>query len=107
MSVYLETSKGELVIDLYVDRAPQACFNFIQLCRMKFYNDALFTFMQKDFICKVEKLDPLSEKAKPVHQSIWAMKDKRDLVPPFFNDECWPRKFDKRGLVATANEGPN
>lgn len=33
------------------------------------------------------------------------MKGKRDS--PYFDDEVWPRKFNKRGLVATANEGPN
>ena len=75
MSVYLETSKGELVIDLFVDKAPKACFNFIEMCKMKFYNDALVLFMQKDFICRVEKLDPLSSKTKPVEQSIWGLTD--------------------------------
>ena len=66
MSVFLETSKGEIVIDLFVDKAPRACFNFLQLCQMKFYNDALVTFMQKDFICKVEKLDPFASSAGTV-----------------------------------------
>ena len=60
MSVFLETSKGDIVIDLFVEKAPKACFNFIQMCDMKFYNDALVTFMQKDFIMKVQKLNPLA-----------------------------------------------
>ena len=105
MSVLLETSKGDIVIDLFVDKAPQICFNFLKLCQTKFYNDALFTFKQKDFICKVEKLDPLATRAKPVHQTIWAMSD--PTKSPFLEDEVWPRRFDERGLVATANEGPN
>ena len=76
MSVFLETSKGEIVIDLFVDKAPKACFNFLQLCQMKFYNDALVTFMQKDFICKVEKLDPFASSAGTVvKQSIWSKVD--------------------------------
>ena len=25
----------------------------------------------------------------------------------YFQDEVWPRRFDKRGLVATANPGPH
>ena len=72
MSVLLETSKGEIVIDLFIDKAPNACFNFIKMCEMKFYNDALFPFVQKDFICSVEKLDPLSAKTKPINESIWS-----------------------------------
>ena len=70
MSVFLETSKGEIVIDLFVDKAPKACFNFIKMCQMKFYNDALVTFMQKDFLMKVEKLDPIT--SKTVQHSIWS-----------------------------------
>ena len=66
MSVFLETSLGELVIDLFVREAPMACFNFIQMCKMKHYNDALVLFMQKDFICRVEKLDPLAPTSKPL-----------------------------------------
>ena len=105
MSVFLETSKGEIVIDLFYKQAPRTCFNFVQMCQMKFYNDALFTFVQKDFIYKVEKLDPLSDKPKPIQESIWSLKGKQSK--PYFEDEPWTKRFNKRGLVATANEGPN
>ena len=54
MSVLLETSKGEIVIDLFVDKSPNACFNFLKLCQMKFYNDALFKSVQKDHITQVQ-----------------------------------------------------
>jgi cyclophilin family peptidyl-prolyl cis-trans isomerase len=33
MAVLLETSKGDLVIDLLVDDAPMACKNFLKLCK--------------------------------------------------------------------------
>jgi peptidyl-prolyl cis-trans isomerase-like 4 len=111
MSVYLETSKGDIVIDLFVEKAPKTCFNFIQMCQMKFYNDALVTFMQKDFIAKVEKLDPSSKEGNvPLKESIWSLtaqskETKADKT--YFADEVWPRRFDKRGLVATANQGPH
>lgn len=72
MSVFLETSQGEIVIDLFVDKAPLACFNFLKMCQMKFYNDALFLFVQKDFICRVDKLDPLSIKSRVLNQTIWS-----------------------------------
>ena len=54
MSVLLETSKGEIVIDLFIDKSPNACFNFIKLCQMKFYNSALFKSVQKDYIAQVK-----------------------------------------------------
>jgi len=33
MSVLLETSKGDLVVDLYTDECPAACKNFLKLCK--------------------------------------------------------------------------
>ena len=35
MSVVLETTKGDIAIDLFVDDAPLACQNFLKLCSMK------------------------------------------------------------------------
>lgn len=37
MSVLLETSLGELVIDLEVERCPRTCENFLKLCKVKYY----------------------------------------------------------------------
>lgn len=33
MSVLIETSIGDLVVDLFVDEAPNACKNFLKLCK--------------------------------------------------------------------------
>ena len=33
MAVLIETSMGDLVIDLYVKECPNACKNFIKLCK--------------------------------------------------------------------------
>ena len=35
MSVLLETSLGEIVIDLYTDKVPKTCENFLKLCKVK------------------------------------------------------------------------
>lgn len=42
MAVLLETTLGDLVIDLYTDRCPIASKNFLKLCKMKKYNNSLF-----------------------------------------------------------------
>lgn len=42
MAVLVETSMGDLVIDLYTKDCPNACKNFLKLCKQKFYNGALF-----------------------------------------------------------------
>ena len=33
MAVLLETSKGDLVVDLYTDDCPKASSNFLKLCK--------------------------------------------------------------------------
>lgn len=35
MSVMLDTSLGEVVIDLFCDEAPLAAKNFLKLCKLK------------------------------------------------------------------------
>ena len=42
MSVLLETSLGDIVVDLRVEKCPIASKNFLKLCKMKFYNNSLF-----------------------------------------------------------------
>lgn len=42
MSVLVETSAGDLVIDLFVKDCPVTCKNFLKLCKLKYYNNCLF-----------------------------------------------------------------
>ena len=86
MSVLLETSKGEIVIDLHIDKSPNACFNFLKLCQMKFYNNALFKSVQKDYIAQVQH-------QKDVLHSIWSLVSK-DPDKIYFKNET-SRKFNK------------
>jgi peptidyl-prolyl cis-trans isomerase-like 4 len=56
MSVILETSLGDIVLDLYVEDCPKACTNFLKLCKIKYYNGNLFHTVQKNF--NVQTGDP-------------------------------------------------
>ena len=56
MSVLIETSLGDLVIDLFADRCPKTTLNFLKLCKLKYYNNCLFFDVQKDFL--VQTGDP-------------------------------------------------
>ena len=38
MSVLLETSLGDIVIDLEVQNCPKTCENFLKLCKVYYYN---------------------------------------------------------------------
>ena len=53
MSVLLETSLGDLVIDLYPKECPKAALNFLKLCKLKYYNNCLCYNVQKDYIVQM------------------------------------------------------
>lgn len=38
MSVLIETTLGDLVIDLFVKQRPNTSKNFLKLCKIKYYN---------------------------------------------------------------------
>ena len=50
MSVVIETSVGDITIDLYVEERPKSCLNFLKLCKMKAFHFNLFHFVQRNFV---------------------------------------------------------
>lgn len=54
MSVLIETSVGDLTIDLYTEKCPLASKNFLKLCQIKYYNNALFETVQKDYLTEIK-----------------------------------------------------
>lgn len=71
MSVLLETTAGDIVIDLLVDHAPKLCENFLKLCKVKYYNFSPVHSVQKDFSFQTgDPLGPLSSDSDG-GSSIW------------------------------------
>jgi peptidyl-prolyl cis-trans isomerase-like 4 len=52
MSVVIETTVGDITVDLYVKERPKACLNFIKLCKLKYYNYNLFHTIQNNFLAQ-------------------------------------------------------
>ncbi len=48
----LETSLGDIVIDLFTEECPKSSRNFLKLCKIKYYNNLLFHSIDKDFIAQ-------------------------------------------------------
>lgn len=69
MSVLLETSLGDLVIDLFTQATPRTCENFLKLCKLKYYNNCLFYDVQKDYL--VQTGDPSNTGAGG--SSVWGV----------------------------------
>ena len=102
MSVLLETSLGDLVIDLFAKECPKTAENFIKLCKIKYYNNCLFYDVQKDYLAQTG--DPTD--SGNGGSSIWGLLS-GDPKKRYFTDERGSRKFNKAGLVAMANKGPD
>lgn len=98
MAVLLETSVGDFVIDLYADLAPNTCLNFIKLCKIKYYNNAQFYHINKDYIAKCGHVDQ--------DASVFGILQGDEHR--YFADEITPiLKHDRPGLVSMANRGPD
>jgi peptidylprolyl isomerase len=93
--VILETNQGIIEIRLMSEVAPKASENFSRLVKKGYYNGLIFHRVIKDFM--VQGGDPTGTGCGG--ESVWGKP---------FEDEVTPlAKFDRPGLLAMANSGPN
>lgn len=94
-TVVLETTQGSIEIKLMPDIAPKACENFIRLVEKGYYNGIIFHRVIKGFM--LQGGDPTGTGRGG--ESVWGST---------FEDEVRAGvKFDKPGILAMANAGPN
>ncbi|CAM8924367.1 unnamed protein product [Rhodiola kirilowii] len=102
MSVLVVTSLGDLVIDLYTDRCPLTCKNFLKLCKIKYYNGCLFHTVQKDFTAQTGDPTGTGTAGDSVYKFLHGDQAR------FFTDEIHlDLKHTKTGTVAMASAGEN
>jgi peptidylprolyl isomerase len=95
MSVVLETNRGNIEVKLFNDIAPKTVENFVGLVNKGYYNGIIFHRVIPDFM--IQGGDPTGTGSGG--ESLWGDK---------FEDEVTPSvKFDRKGLLAMANAGPN
>jgi peptidylprolyl isomerase len=93
--VVLETTQGNIEITLMPDAAPKTCENFLGLVEKGYYNGLIFHRVIKEFM--IQGGDPTGTGAGGT--SIWG----KTFCDEFKSDV----KFDKPGILAMANSGPN
>ena len=94
--VEMKTSEGLVTLELFADKAPKAVENMVKLAEKKFYNGIAFHRVIKSFMVQGGG-DP--EGASKGGNSIWGQSFEDEFVPEL--------TFDKEGLLAMANCGPN
>ncbi|MCD4781902.1 MAG: peptidylprolyl isomerase [Candidatus Omnitrophica bacterium] len=93
--IVMQTTQGSFELKLYPDIAPKACDNMVQLVEKGYYNGIIFHRVIKNFM--VQGGDPTGTGRGG--ESVWGTD---------FEDEISPNvKFNKPGLLAMANSGPN
>jgi peptidylprolyl isomerase len=94
MNVVLETTQGDIEIELYPKLAPLAVANFVGHIENGYYEGLTFHRVIEGFM--IQGGDPLGSGAGG--ESIWGKP-----FPDEFSDEL---RFDQKGLLAMANSGP-
>lgn len=108
MAVLVETSVGDLVIDLHTDKCENACINFLKLCKVKYYNNCLFYCVEKDFIAKSGDPTNTGKGGNSVHGLIAQSSSGENVADPYFKDEFHhDLKHNAIGVVGVANDKPN
>ncbi|KAF2765221.1 cyclophilin-like protein [Teratosphaeria nubilosa] len=108
MSVLLETSAGDIIIDLFINDAPKCCENFLKLCKIKYYNFSPVYNVQPNF--SFQTGDPIGPKSKDSDggSSIWALPDgttkraRRPEARAFKPEFSKKRRHSERGTVSMA-----
>ncbi|EIM88017.1 cyclophilin-like protein [Stereum hirsutum FP-91666 SS1] len=105
MSLLLETSVGDIVIDLEVEACPKTCENFLKLCKVYYYNLNAFFNVSKDFLAQAG--DPTATGTGG--ESIWSLISEQNKsssshsAPRYFEPELVPRlKHTEKGTVSMA-----
>ncbi len=93
--VVLQTNQGIIELKLMPAVAPKACENFIKLVEKGYYNGIIFHRVIKQFM--IQGGDPTGTGRGG--ESIWGR--------PFEDEVNSDVTFDKPGILAMANAGPN
>ena len=93
--IVLETNQGNIELTLFADKAPKTVENFTGLVKKGYYNGLIFHRVIKGFM--IQGGDPTGTGSGGT--SLWG-KDFADEISPDL-------VFDKPGILAMANRGPD
>ena len=91
------TSKGDIQLELFIDKAPITAGNFLKLAKEDFYDNVAFHRVIPDFM--IQGGDPLSKDDDPANDGTGG--------PGYFiEDEFYEGSSNIRGTISMANAGP-
>ena len=105
--IVIITNKGQINLNLFDEDAPLTVASFLHLISQDFYNGIVFHRVIADFMIQV---------GCPLGRGTGGPRDKginsfpyqgQQISYPFTDEFQSGRKFDKPGILAMANAGPN
>jgi len=100
MSVVIETTQGDITVDLFLKERPKTCLNFLKLCKLKAYNMNLFHTIQADFIAQTGDPTGTGRGGESIFGQMYGPQAR------FFEAESVPRiRHTKPGLISMVNCG--
>lgn len=100
MSVIIETTLGDIVVDLFVEERPTCCLNFLKLCKMKYYNYTLFHSVQRNFVAQAGDPTGTGRGGESIYLYLYGEQAK------FFSAKSQPKiKHVKAGTLSMVNDG--
>ncbi len=106
-TIIMKTSKGDIHLDLFDNEAPMTVASFLFLIKQGFYNGIKFHRVIKDFM--IQGGDPLGNgRGGPKDKQIYSFSfQEKQIKYPFPDEFQSGRTFNKPGILAMANAGPN
>jgi len=93
--VVLQTNQGNIELTLFADKAPKTVENFVGLVKKGYYNGLIFHRVIKGFM--IQGGDPTGTGSGGT--SLWGSDFADEIDPDLV--------FDKQGILAMANRGPD
>nr|CAG4644929.1 EOG090X0971 [Leptodora kindtii] len=102
MSVVIETTKGDITVDLYVKERPKSSLNFLKLCKMKSYNFCRFHHVERNFLAQTGDPSGTGRGGESIFGKLYGDQAR------FYEAEQLPiLKHTKPGIVSMVNVGNN
>lgn len=105
--VTIKTNKGDINITLFDDDAPITVASFLHLAKSSFYNGIIFHRVIDNFM--IQTGDPLGKgTGGPKNKGVSSFPyQDQNISYPFVDEFRSGRGFEKPGILAMANSGPN
>uniref|UniRef100_A0A7E4WAE7 Peptidyl-prolyl cis-trans isomerase n=1 Tax=Panagrellus redivivus TaxID=6233 RepID=A0A7E4WAE7_PANRE len=100
MSVLIETTMGDIVVDLFIKERANCCRNFLKLCKIKYYNLCQIMTIEQDYIFQTGDPTNTGRGGESIFGVLYGDQAR------YFDMELVPKiRHNKKGLISFVNNG--